>query len=50
MHGVDMSVWEFAALQPLAAVILAGFALAALCVVLVYAVTIAEIVRDWRRK
>lgn len=50
MHGVDMSVWEFAALQPLAAVILAGFALAALCVVVVYAVTLAEIVRDWRRK
>lgn len=45
-----MSVWEFAALQPLAAVILAGFALAALCVVVVYAVTLAEIVRDWRRK
>lgn len=50
MHGVDMSVWDFAAQQPLAAVILAGFALAGLCTGLVYTVTIAEIVRDWRRK
>ena len=44
-----MSIWDFAAQQPLAAVILAGFALAGLCTALVYLVRLAEIVRDWRR-
>jgi hypothetical protein len=46
----EVSVWDFATQQPLAAVILAGFALAALCTVLVYLVRLAEIVQDWRRR
>lgn len=45
-----MNVWDFATQQPVAAVIIAGMALAGLCTGLVYAVTLAEIARDWRKK
>lgn len=43
-----MSVWEFAAQQPLAAVILAGFALAAIVTALVYAERIVSAMRGDR--
>ncbi len=44
-----MSIWEFAAQQPLAAVILAGFALAGLVTGLVYAERIVSALRGGDR-
>lgn len=45
-----MSAWDFAAQQPLAACIIAGFALAALCVLAVYFLWFVEMVRDWDKR
>ncbi len=42
-----MTVWNFAAQQPVAACIIAAFALAGVCVVGVYLAWFVETVRDW---
>lgn len=45
-----MNVWDFAAQQPVAACIIAAFALAGVCVVVVYSAWLVEVVRDWKRR
>lgn len=45
-----MTVWDFAAVQPVAACIIAAFALAGLCVVAVYFLWFVEMVRDWDKR
>jgi hypothetical protein len=45
-----MNVWDFAAQQPVAACIIAAFALAGLCVLAVYFAWFVEMVRDWDKR
>ena len=45
-----MNAWDFAAAQPVAACIIAAFALAGVCVVGVYFAWFVEVVRDWKRR
>lgn len=45
-----MNAWDFAAAQPVAACIIAAFALAGVCVVAVYFAWFVEVVRDWKRR
>jgi len=45
-----VNAWDFAAQQPAAACIIAAFALAGICVVVVYFAWFVETVRDWDKR